>query len=124
MGANSAVTKSMVDDAIPTQVADQALGALVGNLYLARVADRNWENVVAQFGETIQIPVRAALTAQDKTAGQTAVLQTPSMTNVSITLGTHKHVALLLEDVAKAFSKLDNGAGYIRDAVVVIAEAI
>jgi hypothetical protein len=121
---NSAVTATHVDDTIETQVADRALGALVGHLQLARVADRNWEPMFAQAGQTVTVPVRGALTAQDKAAGEDVTLQQPNTTNVAITLDKHKEVSLLLEDVAAAFAKLDNGEGYIRDAVIVIAEAI
>jgi hypothetical protein len=121
---NSAVTAAMVDDSIPVQVANQALGALAGNLYLASVADRNWESAVAVAGQTVNVPLRGAVVANDKAAGEDVTLQMPSQTVVAITLDKHKEVSLLLEDVAVAFSKLDNGAGYIRDAVIVIAEAI
>jgi hypothetical protein len=122
--ANTAVTKAMVDDTIPTQVASEALGALAGQLYLAAVADRNWEPDVATAGETVNVPVRAAVTANDKAAGTDVTLQQPSTTVVAITLDKHKEVSLLYEDVAKAFAKMDNVAGYARDAAIVIAEAI
>lgn len=120
----SEVTKTSVDDATPVLVANAALGALAGNLQLAAVADRNWEPVAAQFGEVIQIPIRGAVTANDKTAGSDVTEQAPAMTNVQITLDTHKEVTVPVEDVAKAFSKLDVIQGYAEDAAVAIAEAI
>jgi hypothetical protein len=120
----STIQKTHVDDTIPVMVADQALGALAGQLQLAAVADRNWENDFAQFGETVDVPLRGALTANDKAAGAPVTLQQPSTTKVSIVLNKHKEVALSFEDVAVAFSKTDNEGGYVRDAAIVIAEAI
>lgn len=118
------VTKTSVDDATPVLVANAALGALAGNLMLAAVADRNWEPIVAQYGETIQIPIRGAVTAEDKVAGSDVTEQAPAMTNVQITLDTHKETTVPVEDVAKAFAKLDVIQGYAEDAAIAIAEAI
>jgi len=118
------VQATHVDDTIPTLVADQALGALFGHLQLAAVADRNWEPDVAQYGQTVNVPIRGALTANDKAAGSDVTLQQPNTTFAAITLSAHKEVSLLFEDVAVAFAKTDNVGGYARDAAIVIAEAI
>jgi hypothetical protein len=118
------VTKTKVDDTIAVQVATMALGALAGNLSLGRVADRNWEPMFAQQGETVQVPLRGALTANDKAADADVTYQAPDTTNVQITLDNHKEISLLFEDVAKAFSNQDIVQGYAEDAAIVLAEAI
>jgi hypothetical protein len=118
------VRKNEVDDMTPTIVAQMALGALAGNLQLAAVADRNWEPLVAQHGETIQIPIRGAVTAEDKVAASDVTEQQPATTNVSITLNKHKETTIIFEDVARAFANQDVVRGYAEDAAIAHAEAI
>jgi hypothetical protein len=118
------VVKTGVDDMTPTIVAQMALGALAGNLQLAAIADRNWEPLVAQQGETVQIPIRGAVTAEDKVAGSDVTEQTPATTNVSITLNKHKETTIIFEDVARAFANQDVVRGYAEDAAIAHAEAI
>jgi hypothetical protein len=118
------VTKTLVAAMTPTQVAKTALGALAGNLQLAAAADRNWESEVAKFGETVNVPVRAAIVANDKAADAAVTLQAPSATSVAIVLNKHKEFSAIFEDVAKAFANQDVIGGYASDAAVVIAEAI
>jgi hypothetical protein len=118
------VTKTAVAALTPVQVANQALGALAGNLQLATAADRNWEPEFQKFGETINVPLRGGLTANDKAADSAVTLQAPSATYVALTLSKHKEVSLVFEDIAKAFANQDIIGGYARDAAIVIAEAI
>lgn len=118
------VTKTAVAAFTPTQVAQQALGALAGNLQLANAADRNWEPEFATFGETVNIPLRGALTANDKAADTAVTLQVPAGATVALALNKHKEVSIVFEDVAKAFANQDVIGGYARDAALVIAESV
>lgn len=118
------VLKTNVAAMTPTQVANVALGALAGNLQLASAADRNWEPMFASFGETVNVPLRGAVTANDKVADSAVTLQVPSATAVAITLSSHKEASFVFEDIAKAFANQDVIGGYARDAAIVIAEAI
>lgn len=121
---NGSMTKVMVAKMTPTQVAQVALGCLAGNLQLAAVADRNWEPMFASFGETVNVPVRGAVVANDKTAAEDVTIQAPTATDISIVLDKHKESTIVLEDVAKAFANQDVIRGYAEDMAVVLAEAI
>jgi hypothetical protein len=118
------VTKTETAAMTPVQVAEMSLGALAGNLQLARVADRNWEAKFASQGESVDVPVRAAVTANDKAAGADVTLQAPSATKVTITLSAHKEVSIVFEDVARAFANQDVLLGYAEDSALALAEAI
>lgn len=118
------VTKTETAAMTPTQVAEMSLGALAGNLQLARAADRNWEPMFASQGETVDVPIRGAVTAQDKAAGSDVTLQAPSATKVSIVLSKHKEVSILFEDVGRAFANQDILLGYAEDSALALAEAI
>lgn len=118
------MTKTQVSSHTPTVVVNEAIGALVGNLKLAQVVDRHWENKAAGVGETIQIPKRAALTVNDKVADTEVSFQSSADSSVSIVLNKHKEVSQLFEDVARAFANQDVMSGYAKDAAVAIAEQI
>jgi hypothetical protein len=118
------VTKTVNAAMTPVQVAEMSLGALAGNLQLAKVADRNWEPVFATQGETVNVPIRAAVTANDKAADSDVTLQAPQATYAAIVLDKHKEVSIVFEDVARAFSNSDVLAGYAQDSAVALAEAI
>jgi hypothetical protein len=118
------VLKTSVATMTPTQVATVALGALAGNLQLAAVADRNWEPMFATMGETVDVPIRGAVTANDKAADTDVTLQAPSSTKVSIVLNKHKEASFVFEDIAKAFANQDVMQGYASDAAIVLAEAV
>jgi hypothetical protein len=118
------VTKTAVSVMTPVQVAKVALGALAGNLQLAAVADRNWEPMFSTLGESVDVPLRGAVTANDKSADTDVTLQAPSATKVTITLNKHKEFSAVFEDIAKAFANQDVIQGYASDAAIVLAEKV
>ena len=109
---------------IPEIWAATALGALKANTVMARLVNRNFENEVAQFGDTIHVPRCGTLEVKTKTANNTVTLQTPSADTVDLTLNKHKEISFLVEDVARAQANQDIIEGYIGDAVIKLAEEI
>lgn len=109
---------------IPTIIAAQALGALKSNMTLAATVNRDYDNEVASYGNVIKIPVRAALTVNDKAAGSDVTVQDPTTTALTVTLNKHKEVTFGEEDVATMFSRPDSLAGYAEDAAIAILEQI
>lgn len=109
---------------IPTIVAAEALGYLKANTVLAQLVNRDWSSEVANYGQTVNIPLRGALSANDKAENTAVTLQTPSLTAVSVTLNKHKEVSFLIEDLAEIFSRPDLLTGYVADAMDVLAEQI
>lgn len=120
--ANITITEAA--NAIPTIVAAQALGYLKANTVMAQLVTRDWDNDVAQYGNVVKIPVRGALTANNKAANTAVTLQTPSDTVVTVTLNKQKEVSFLIEDPVRAFSRPDYLQGYVSDGMAVIAEAL
>ena len=109
---------------LATMVAAGSLGKLKSNTVLARIVNRDYDSEVAQRGKTVQIPVRGALTVNDKAANGNVTLQAPSDSSVNVTLNKHKEVSFLIEDPARAMASYDALDGYMGDAVLGIAEAI
>ncbi len=116
------ITTTELGDSIPTIVAANALGALRSNTVLTRLVNRDWDSEVSQFGQTVNITKRGALTAQNKIANTGITLQTPADTAYTVTLNKHKETSFLMEDVARMLSRPDQFAGYIADAMTAIIE--
>lgn len=118
------ITTTEVGDGIPTIVAAEALGYLKANTVLARLVARDWDDEVASYGQTVDVPFTASLSANDKTANSTVTLQTPDDTKKSVTLNKHKEVSFLIEDIAKFLARPDYQSQYVVDAMAVVAEQI
>lgn len=115
---------TQLDDSIPTIVAAEALGYLKANTVLARLVARDWDNDVAQFGQTINIPYGGTLTANDKAAGTAITLNQAADAKYTVTLNKHKEVSFLLEDIGKALARPDWFSIYAEQAMKVMAEKI
>ena len=110
-------------DFIPEIWAAQALGYLKANTVMLNLVNRQYEDEIAQEGDTINIPVRGSLTVQTKSAGGTFSPESPTGTTVQATT-THKYVSFIVEDVAQAQARPDIIGGYIEDGIKLIGEAI
>lgn len=118
------ITTTLVDDSIPTIIAAQALGYLRANTVLARLVNRDYDNEVATYGQTIKIPYGGSLSVNDKAADTAVTRQTPADAVYTLTLNKHKEVTFLIEDIAKAFARPDWFGTYAADAMSVMAEQI
>lgn len=120
--ANITTTELSVN--IATIVAAEALGYLRGNTVLARLVNRDFENEVAAYGQTIDVPFSGSLSVNDKSANTAVTLQTPTATKKSLTLNKHKEISFLIEDISRAFARADWLAVYAGDAMAKLAEQI
>lgn len=118
------ITPSLVNDSTPVIVAMQALDTLKERVQLAKLVNRDYDTEVASAGQTLNIPVRGALTVNNKAADATVTLQAPDDNKVSVTLDKHKEVSFLVEDVAQVFARPDILGGYTSDAADRLAEQV
>lgn len=109
---------------IPTIVAAQALAYLKNNTVMARLVARDWDNEVAQFGQTIKIGYPGSLSANDKSEGSTITLQQPSASEYTVTLNKHKEVSFIIEDFGRVLARPNWAEVYMQEAMAVLAEQI
>lgn len=109
---------------IPTIIAANALGALRSNMTLAATVNRDYDNEVASYGNVVKIPLRGALSVNDKAAGSDVTIQDPTTTAYTVTLNKHKEVTFGEEDIAAMFSRPELMQGYAEDAAIKLLEAI
>ena len=109
---------------LATMVADQALGKLKSNTILPRIVTRNYEPVVATQGSAVDVPVRGALSVNDKSSGNPVTLQSVVDTKKTITLNQHPEVSFIVEDPDAAMASYEVLSGYMEDAILALAERI
>ena len=119
-----AITSSNVANAIVKLVAADALPALMGNLVMGNLVNRDYEPVLAHAGDTVNVPIPPTLVANNLAEGGTVTPQTPSLGNAQIVLNTHAEATFQIPDVTKVLAVPDLLKVYMQPAVVAIAEKI
>ena len=123
------ITSANVATAIVKLVAADALPALVGNLVMGNLVNRDYEPTLAQAGDTVNVPIAPQLVANNLAdvngAGNASVTpQNPSLGNAQIVLNTHAEATFQIPDVLKVLAVPDLLRVYMQPAVVAIAEKI
>src|SRR5271166_4645398 len=119
-----AITSANVANAIVKLVAADALPALVGNLILGNLVNRDYEPTLAQAGDTVNVPIAPQLVANNIAEGGAVQPQNPSMGNAQIVLNTHVEATFQIPDVTKVLAVPDLLRVYMQPAVVALAERI
>jgi hypothetical protein len=118
------ITSANVATAIVKLVAADALPALVGNLVMGNLVNRDYEPVLARAGDTVNVPIPPTLVANNIAEGNAVQLQNPSIGNAQIVLNTHAEATFQIPDVTKILAVPDLLKLYMQPAVVAIAESI
>src|SRR6266436_8138184 len=119
-----AITSANLANAIVKLVAADALPALVGNLVMGNLVNRDYEPVLAQAGDTVNIPIAPTLVANNMIEGNAVQLQNPSVSNAQIVLNTHAEATFQIPDVTKILAVPDLLKIYMEPAVAAIAQRI
>src|ERR1700759_5444277 len=124
MGTNSSITSQNVANAIVKLVAADALPVLVGNLVMGNLVTRDYEPVLANAGNTVNVPIPPTMVANNILEGAAVVPQTPSMGNAQIVLNQHVESTFLIPDVVKVLAVPDLLKVYLQPALAAIARRI
>src|SRR5882724_8714403 len=119
-----AITSTNVASAIVKLVAADALPALVGNLVMGNLVNRDYEPTLAQAGDTVNVPIPPTLVANNIAEGGTVSTQNPNLGNAQIVLNTHAEATFQIPDVTKVLAVPDLLRVYMQPAVIAIAEKI
>src|ERR1017187_526696 len=119
-----AITSSNVANAIVKLVAADALPVLVGNLVMGNLVNRDYEPVLAQSGDTVNVPIPPTIVANNIAEGGTVQTQNPSLGNAQIVLNTHAEATFQIPDVTKVLAVPDLLKIYMEPAVAAIAQKI
>src|SRR6201997_4654452 len=118
------ITSANVANAIVKLVAVDALPALVSNLVMGNLVNRDYEPTLANAGDTVNVPIPPTLVANNIAEGGTVQTQNPNLGNAQIVLNTHAEATFQIPDVTKVLAVPDLLKVYMQPAVVAIAERI
>lgn len=119
-----AITSANVASAIVKLVAVDALPALVTNLVMGNLVNRDYEPTLAHAGDTVNVPIPPSLVANNIAEGGTVQTQNPSLGNAQIVLNTHCEATFQIPDVTKVLAVPDLLKLYMQPGVVALAERI
>jgi hypothetical protein len=111
-------------NAIVKLVAVDALPALMGNLVMGNLVNRDFEPTLAQAGDTVNVPIPPTLVAHNIAEGGTVTTQNPTVGNAQIVLNTHAEATFQVPDVTKVLAVPDLLKLYMQPAMVALAEKI
>lgn len=118
------ITSGNVANAIVKLVAVDALPALMGNLVMGNLVNRDFEPTLAQAGDTVNVPIPPSLVANNIAEGGIVQAQNPSLGNAQIVLNTHAEATFQIPDVTKALAYPDMIRAYMQPAIIALAERI
>src|ERR1700751_887788 len=98
------ITSANVASAIVKLVAVDALPALMSNLVMGNLVNRDYEPTLAQAGDTVNVPIPPTLIANNIAEGGTVTPQNPSLGNAQIVLNTHAEATFQIPDVTKVLA--------------------
>jgi hypothetical protein len=119
-----AITSANLANAIVKMVAVDALPALMGNLVMGNLVNRDFEPTLAQAGDTVNVPIPPTLVANNIAEGGSVIAQSANLGNASIVLNTHAEATFQIPDVTKCLAVPDLLKLYLQPAVVALAERI
>ncbi|MBV9678448.1 MAG: hypothetical protein JO185_19075, partial [Acidobacteriaceae bacterium] len=120
----SIITSANLANAIVKLVAADALPALMGNLVMGNLVNRDYEPVLANTGDTVNVPIPPVLVANNIAEGGTVMPQNPNLGNAQIVLNTHAEATFQIPDVTKALAFPELLKAYMQPAVIAIAERV
>jgi hypothetical protein len=118
------ITSNNVANAIVKLVAADALPTLVGNLVMGNLVNRDYEPVLAQAGDTVNVLMPPTMQANNILDGGSVTVQNPSIASTSIVLDTHAEATFQIPDVTKVLAVPDLLRIYMEPAVAAIAQKI
>ena len=119
-----AVTSANVANAIVKLVAVDALPALMGNLVMGNLVNRDFEPALGQAGDTVNVPIPPVLVAHNLAEGDAVQTQNVSLGNAQIVLNTHAEATFQIPDITKVLAVPDLLRLYMQPALVALAEKI
>jgi len=118
------ITSQNLAQAIVKLVAADALPALVGNLVMGNLVNRDFEPTLAQAGQVVNVPIPPVMQANNIAEEGEIQTQSPSLGNAQITLDTHAEASFQIPDVTKVIAVPELLKLYMQPAIVALAEKV
>ena len=118
------ITSANLASAIVKLVAADALPALLSNLVMGNLVNRDYEPELAATGDTINVPIPPTLVANNIAEGGSVQTQNPSLGNAQIVLNKHVEATFQIPDVTKVLAFPNLLKTYMQPAVIAVATQV
>jgi hypothetical protein len=118
------ITSVNVSQAILKLIGVKAMPALLANLVMGNLVNRDYEAQLGNTGDTVNIVIPPTMVANDINEGGSVQLQNPSLGNAQIVLNTHAEASFQIPDVTKVLAFPDLLSTYMQPAVNAVATKI
>lgn len=109
---------------IPELWANESLAILEENMVASMLVHRDFEDEVAQFGDTVNTRRPGEFKAKRKGVNDDVTIQDANSTNVAVKLDQHIHTSFLIRDGEESKAFKDLVIEYLDPAVLSIAQAV
>ena len=113
-----------VDALIPELWAREGLSILTNNLIATNLVYRDFENVLQEYGDTVNVHRPAEFTAKRKIDSDSVTIQDANVTNIPVVLNQHWHVSILLKDGQESKSFVSLVELFLKPQIIAIAQAM
>lgn len=118
------ITSQNAAQAIVKLIATEALEALEGTMIMGQLVNRDFEAVLANAGDTVNVPMGPYLSANNMAEGGTLTPQAASLGSASITLNCHVESSFAIPDVTKILVQPDLTKLFMNAAILAVAERV
>lgn len=118
------ITSANLANAIVKLIAADALPALMGTLIMGNLVNRDFEPVLANTGDTVNVPIPPTLVANNLAEGGNVQTQNPNLGNAAIVLDTHAEATFQIPDVSRIIAHPALLSMYMQPAIIAIAESV
>jgi hypothetical protein len=109
---------------IPALWAEESIAILEENMVLGNLVHRDFEDLIASQGDTINTRKPGEFKAKRKSASDTVTVQANTATNVAVKLDQHIHTSFIIKDADQSKSFKDLVVEYLHPAMLSIARQI
>jgi hypothetical protein len=113
-----------LDPFVPEVWAAESMLILENNVVAAQLVHRDFENAVAQFGDTVNTRLHGTFAARRKVDADQVTIQDATATNIPVRLDQHLHTSFLIKDgeESKGFKSLRDE--YLLPGMVSMAQSL
>lgn len=115
---------NQLDPFVPEIWAAESLLVLYKNVLAVNLVHRDFENEIAQFGDTVNTRRPAKFVAKKKVDSDNVTNQDATATNVAVLLNQHLHVSFTIKDGEESKGMVSLVATYLEPALQAIAQGL
>ncbi len=109
---------------IPELWANEGLSILEENMVIGNLVYRDFENVIAKFGDTVNTRKPRKFTAKRKTDADPVTIQDATSDNIPVPLDQHAHTSFMIKDGEESLSFKNLVDLYLKPGVISLASFV